>query len=310
MTVATSRTYPKGVNDQAQLPWAIKRPLSSGSSLGTQDCQGWLHGQNASGYALPYDGTAATAQLISLGWADRDQITATTGGPAEMEFHEKWVSNIQLSTVTASDTLQDTDFGICAWAADNQTVGKLSSYNGVNRSILGVAYGYNYEVPGSQTPLIHVGPVGWQLARSAHQCDSSSAIRMFSADSTGGSTISETKIIRDPQHQTITSVQVFFESSVTASASSFAQVNLYKRSLSGNTSTQFQVATLTTELTTAADGYGAGNATAFVPLPFVLTGAATALQLVETDILTLSTSKSGSGVTLPAFTVRATMRVI
>ncbi len=296
MTSATGRVSTiKFFGDDSQLPWSICRPLSA--NVGP--FRGWLLGQNSSGYAVSQ--AAGITGLVSLGAVDRDQDSSATSGNAYALLRNCWISGLKASTAS-NDGLVDTDFGIVAWAADNQTPGKLSNQGGNDRSMLGLCFGLD---PDTSTPALWVGPVAWLVARSTHIADHITAASMaFPVDAAANTATAETVIPRAAGglHGVVTSVTFTPNASLTADDTDYATITVKKRDGSGGAAVT--VATITTKITG-----GSGDWTAFEPMSITLTATAADLLLLETDVLTLTVAKAASGVTIPASELRVTMKV-
>jgi hypothetical protein len=142
--------------------------------------------------------------------------------------------------------------------------------------------------------------------------DNLCAVGKILADSATGTTFTATQIGRDTRHTLVTSITATFDAAVTANDANFAQLTVYKNTLNsgGTSTTQVQMGTMTTQTTGASGALGVGSAYALVPVSFTLSTGAGALNLLESDVITVAQVKSGAGVQLPANVVRVAMRVI
>ena len=276
MSAATGRTPYRAMNDHAQLPAEILRPLKANVA----PYRGMLMAQNSAGLAIIASGSP---NCISLGPATRDEDSASFDAGAYITVENKWVSGYRASSAP-NDSLGDSDFGAVAWAADNQTPGKLSNYSGSNRSMLGLAFGLDPDL--DATPRLWVGPVAWCVARAVHMADAKVGAWCSLADGGASAATSETAIHREKFHGVITAVE-FTGAAVAASNADYVTVTVSKRNGSGGGAT-----VLATYDSRAANQ---GAISAFQPASFALSAVAGVLNLLETDIITLTVAKGGAG---------------
>ena len=292
MTAAAGRVIgPKPFNDQAPLPWALPMPLAASES----PYRGWLMGINAAGTAQKM--AAGTADLISGGFADRDQLGAPVAGAAQVLLRHQWVSGFPNSTLP-NDSITASDYAVPFFCADNQTIGKLSSVGGVNRSLGGLAFGID---PDNNTPIIWPGPIAWLVARATIAANAAGGARhSVPLDGSASATTPEVAMTRDELHGLVTTVTITPNASLTANDTNSATITISKRDGAGGA--PVTMATLTTNT-------ASGNWNAFQPKAFVLSTVPGALNLLETDVVTVSIAKNGTGVVVPASTVRVRMKV-
>lgn len=296
MTAATGRVFgPKPyAGDDAIAP---NVPIGLAAAVAPK--RNWLMGINSSGYIVAQ--AAAVLGLVSAGVADQDQSAGTAAGDATATMRQQYWSGFVSSTATALDTPSIASVGKPLFAVDNQTVGLLSNYGGVDRSFVGIQVGWDFD---TSTPVFYVGPLGWTLARAAHLGDNHSAsVINYPVD--GGATAdlgsAEDPVLmpRDKVHGVITSIEIIPSADLAATGSNDKRViTVYKiDTLTGT------VGALVGTFTTATQALAKR-----VPTQFTL-GAAADLQMLETDVLGYASLHSNSGAIVPQSTIRANMKV-
>lgn len=288
-------------SDDHVAPFIIRRPLLANA----QPYQFYLvQGTPSSGL---FCGTPATAApgLLMLGAADRDTtVTGAVDGGAEVNLYQQWLIGYY-PTTNAGDVFADTDFGTVAWAVDNQTVGKLSSFSGVNRSMAGIFFGLDKE---QNKPEIAVGPMYSLLARAVHTVDNAAITFRTAADGAASTTTAETGTNRAPHHFQVTGAQVAFDAAVTGSDTVYATITVYARDVNG--ANQRVIATGATGATSATANWMGGTSTAFKYQAMTLTATAASLFLLESDVITYAVTKASTGTQLSAASVRLLGKVI
>lgn len=278
MTAATGRVFgPKPFGGDDAIPHALSTPIAASVSV----YRNWLLG-------VPYGSANAVAQaagvtdLVSLGFADRDNVADATAGASHVIARQSFVSGFP-SSVESGDTILASDIGVPCYAVDNQTVGKLSNFGAVNRSLLGLALGVD---PDNDTAIIYPGPIGWTLARSAMMANAAQLAGVNIADASAGATISEKAILSAKLHGKIQAIQ-FTGAAVAADNTDYVTITVSKRDGAGGAAV-----VLGTYDSRAANQ---GAVTAFVPAAFSLSVVAGALNVLETDVITLTVAKGGAG---------------
>lgn len=289
MTAATGRIY--GVKPyDGPIPSTLIHPLTA--SLAPS--RNWLLGLNASGYAVAQ--AAGVVGLASLGFADIDTATAgTANGDAKVTVRQGFVIGY-VNSAESMDTILFSDVAVPAWAADNQTVGKKSNHGGVNRSMVGVAFGLDED---TGLPILMVGPVAWLLGRAAHIADAFAGAHFQIADALAATTTAEQPIPRKKVHGTVTGID-FTGLAVVADDTDYVTITVSKRDGAGGGAVALG----------AYDSRAAnqGAVTAFVPASFALSAVAGALNLLETDVVTMTVAKGNAGKQLIG-TVRVLQKV-
>lgn len=282
MTAATGRVFgPKPVEEV--LPWAMRLPLAASVA----PFRGWLMGFNPStGYVVAQ--AAGVTDLVSSGFSDRDDEASTTAGRAFYLGRQQYTSGFPNST-ESNDAILSTDFCVPCYAADNQTVGKLSNFGGSNRSLLGLAFGID---PDNSTPWIYPGPIGWQLARVGLLADSAIFASVAVADAAASDAIAERSIPTDKLHGKISAIQLV-GAAIAADNTDYITLTVSKRDGAGGAAV-----VLGTYDSRAANN---GALTAFTPKAFTLSAVAGALNILETDVITFTEAKGGAGKTVTGF---------
>lgn len=284
MTAATGRVFgPKPFGDNVPIPWAMSLPLAAN----VDPSRNWLMGLSpTTGYVVTMAGDVT--DLVSSGFSDRDATVSTVAGQAFYLGRQQFVSGFPNSD-GASDAILSTDFCVPCWAVDNQTVGKLSNLSGVNRSLLGLAFGLD---PDNDTPIIFPGPIGWQLARVGVMADHALFASVPVVDAVASDTIAERAIPTEKLHGKISAIQIV-GAAIAANNTDYITVTVSKRDGAGG-----GAVVLGTYDSRAANQ---GAITAFTPAAFSLSVVAGALNLLETDIVTLTVAKGGSGKLISGF---------
>ncbi len=295
-SVATGRVVPTKTHGQ---PRQFRRPLL----IAVAPYKGWLLGQPV-GSAYAQSLVAGTGQ-IALGYCDRDQAAGASSGSAIAILNSGIFSGLPASVI-ANDAHTEADFMTVAWGANNQTVGKLSNSGGVSRSMVGVFYGIDNDPgPTASTPMVLGGPEGWIAARAVHMADSAvggSLVKAIDPDATTDTIngLAEAMMDRPKLHGTITAIDLLVEGTTLAAsgATNFTTTTVWKRDGAGGAAVS--VGTMTTVAAT----------TQFTAKAFVLSVVAGALDLLETDILTVTKTHGASGAITPAGKIRVTQRVM
>lgn len=273
------------------IPSTFFRKLAANQQVGRGQ---WITVSPTTGYASLNDGTSPGQ--ISGGYGSFVELTgvSATAGLAWVQCGQQWAQRTSVSTI-ANDSFTDADFGVPFWIKDENTVGKLSNYSGSNRSLGGLVYGIEKL---SGTPIVWGGPVAWQLARSALMCNAYTRSYSIADGATAAATISEAPFPNFRQHGVITGIR-FVGAAATASDSLYATITVAKRDGAGGAAVT--LGTLVTNLAT-------GNIVAFTPKAFTLTATAADLQILETDVITITEAKASTGTALNGL-VEVTLKV-
>ncbi len=292
MSNSTNGWAPIGVS--TQLPPGDARPLAANEQGGL----GQLALYDASGNVEICDG--ATPGLLSAGvvYPNKLSETSAVAGAAEISLWQGMGSGAPSSEET-NDTFLSTDLCTPAWGASADTIGKLSNFDGDNRSLVGLVLGLTENVCQTSAGLSVLAPILWSgqvaqaIARAVMMASAYPFAEYNIADAAASTTIAERVIGFAKVHGPITSVK-FSGAAVAADGTDYAIVTISKRSLATDYGTAVSVAVYNTQ----AAPTGQGAITAFVPASFLLSVVAGALNLLETDILTITTTKASAGKTL------------
>lgn len=294
MAAATDRVGSVEVNGDGALPRSMKLDLASG----VKPYQNWLMARNAAGYGVA---VSAIPDLICVGAADADCAKAgASNGDADIPILSQTLNGYANSAATAGDTFAETDFGKPAFGVDNQTIGKLSNYSGANRSMVGIFLGFVQ----SKTILL-TGIAGWLLARATHLADNANGGSLVKVIDAGAGTdtvngYGEALVPRPKLHGTVQAVEFLVEGTTLAASGNtdYTTLTLYKRDGAGGAAVE--VASKTTKTTAF---------TQWTAVSFDLSAVAGAVNLLETDLLTLVKTHGGAGAIVPAGTLRVSMKV-
>ncbi len=293
MPTAAQNAAPEFIHESTGLPPVVPaRPLAANAQAGFGQ---FVTVDPATGLAALNDG--ATPGQIGAGIAHPSKMSdvSSVAGSAYIRLSQRWVEGLPASE-EAGDGFTDADFGRTFFIADENTPGKLSNFGGDNRSIGGVVFGIGPD----GNPVLWVGPVAWLLGRAAHSLDAFVGGSFEVADGAANATIAERAIVRQPVHGVVTAIE-FIGAAVTADDTNNATITISKRDGAGGA--PVVVGTYST------DPDDEGAITAFTPAAFTLSGVAGALNLLETDILTVTVAKGGSGQTLTG-AIRVIQKVI
>jgi hypothetical protein len=252
----------------------------------------------ATGYAALNDGTVPNQ--VAAGQPDYSELSdvSTVAGKAEVRLSERWFYGLAASTISA-DGFTDADFGVPFYIATENTLGKKSNDTGSNRSLGGLVFGIN-TIDG--TPYAWTGIVAHLLARATRVTTDFEAAGHSFADAAANTATAERAISRTKQHGVVTAVQ-FTGAAVAADGTDYDVITVSKRDGAGG------AAVVIATYDTRAPTTGQGAITAFVPANFLLSVVAGALNLLETDIITIAAAKNGAGKVLTG-TVRVIQKVL
>lgn len=260
-----------------QLPSGDTVPLAASAQAG----QGQAVYFDANGDVALNDGTVPG--LVCAGVADPGKLSvlSTTRAASALMVHQGFGTGQPDSTI-ANDSFSAVDQCVVAFDVGNGVPGKLSNYSGSNRSIMGLVFG----VDDMGNPRVWAGPVASAVARAVLIEKNFSLASTEIADAAASTAIAEKAIRRPKVKGTITSIE-FTGAAIAADVTDYITVTVSKRDGAGG-----GAVSLGTYDSRAANN---GAVTAFVPASFTLSVVAGALYLLETDIVTITTVKGGSG---------------
>lgn len=243
--------------------------------------KGWLMMWNGSGYLDQAATGAAKVGWISGGFVNHFVTAGSADGdiPAELETRPAPV----VQSTTAGDYFADSDAPAVAYAADNDTIGKL----GTNRSIGGLFLGID---EASGDALLWPGRLAHAIAMGLGLAKAPGALwQKAAADAAAGTATAESLIPRHPRQERVVAIEYIPAAALTANDTDYATLTVYKRAAAGGSQTA--LASITTKITG-----GSGNWTAFVAVDF---GTIATPDLLVGDNLTVAITKAGSGVAIP-----------
>ncbi len=278
MTAASGRIAgPKPYGDHNPIPWGDTLALAASVA----PYRNWLLGVvPTTGYVVAQ--AAGVTDLVSAGFADRDEPSSSSAGRSFMLARQQFVSGF-LNSEETNDALLSTDYAAPFWIVDNQTVGRLSNFSGVNRSLGGLAFGID---PDTDTPILYPGPIGWTLGRAALMANNAILASVPIVDAAASDTIAERVIPTEKLHGKISSIQLV-GAAIAANNTDYITLTISKRDGAGG-----GAVVLGTYDSRAANQ---GALTAFVPGEFSLSAVAGALNILETDVVTIIEAKGGAG---------------
>ncbi len=250
---------------------------------------------------------AGVTNLISAGFSDRDDISSgVAAGQQYFGGRQVFVSGYVNSTATGADTVLSTSIAVPIWAVDNQTVGLLSNLSGTNRSLLGLAFGLDPDgVNGNPVPIIWPGPVAWSIARGVCLADAAnggSLAKTIDPDATTDTvnTLAEAQLSRQKIHGKVSAIEFSVTGATLAAsgATNYTVFTVWKRDGVGGS--PVSLGTLSTALLAF---------TQWTTLSFTLSAVAGALDLLETDLITVTKTHGSSGAIAPAGNFRVVQKV-
>lgn len=278
-------------NEHDAIPAFLHRPLAASSQAGRGQ---FVTVSLSTGYAALNGG--ATPNEASAGTADPSPLSDTSpiAGEALVRLSQRWLRGIPASTAS-NDGFTDADFGKPFFIADENTPGKLSNLSGNNRSLGGICFGLSED----SNPILWDGPVAWLLARATLLTDAKVGgwTRVDDADGS----FAETGMNREKLHGVITGVQLIDDAGIAADNTNFITITISKRDGAGG------AAVVVATYDSRAANQGA--ASAWTPKAFALSAVAGALNLLETDVLTITGAKGGTGQAV-ASNIRLIQKVI
>ncbi len=281
----------KPVGGEAAVQSSAERPLAASAQAGRGQ---FLTADPATGRASLNDGTVPNQVGVGIAYPSVLSDTSTTAGAAKVRVWQGEARGIASSTI-AADSFADTDLGIPFFIADEAVPGKKSNHSGSNRSLGGLVLGLF-----DGAPVLFSGLVAWLIARATLIADNKVGAWLHVADAAASTAIAEQAIEREKLHGVVTSVQ-FTGAAIAADNTDYITVTVAKRDGAGGAAT-----TIATYDSRAANQ---GAITAFVPAAFALSAVAGALNVLETDIITVTTVKGGSGKVITG-SIRVLQRVI
>lgn len=283
MTQATGRVFGvETIDSRGAVMVEMAAPLAASVAPSRNHALGF----NASGYVV--EQAQDVTGLVSAGFANQDTVDAGgSDGDARTRLQQSFVAWPNNSSVSG-DGITQADMAVPFYWVDNQTPGKKSNAGGHNRSVGGLAFGLDGK-PGNSAPILYVGPIAWLIARATMVTNAAPLASYGIADASASAATAERTIRRPKWHGTVTSIE-FTGAAVAADNTDYVTVTVSKRDGAGG-----NAVTLGTYDSRAANQ---GAISAFQPAAFSLSAVAGALDLLETDVVTITVAKGGSGKSL------------
>jgi len=266
------------ISDHNAIPGWVARPLAANAQVGKGQL---VTVDPTTGYASLNDGTVPGQ--VAAGIPDFAELsdTSSTAGAAAARLTERWFYGLAASTAVG-DGFTDADFGVPFFIASENTLGKLSNQGGNNRSVGGLVFGLAVD----STPVAWCGPVASLLARSQLLTQAYLGAHQQVADAAANTATSETAMARAKVHGVVTAVE-YVGAAIAANNTDYGTITISKRDGAGGG------ATVVATYDSRAANQGA--ASDFQPKAFALSAVAGALNLLETDVLTITIAKGGAG---------------
>lgn len=280
MTLPTSfgPWYTEGVG--SQLPPGANVPMQA--SAAPLAGQGQLLFLDASGNANVGDGI--TPGLISAGVVHIDKLCASNPVAGLAKARAWWGFGGMPFSLLVGDGFTAADIGgVPAFDAGGNSIGRKSNVSGSNRSIAGMVYGLNDD----GLARFWSGPIAQAIARFILSANNYPMATIGIADASASTATAEKSVSHRPKvHGPVTDIS-FTGAAVTASNTDYAIVTFTKRDVTG--ANPVVLGTYDTRIT------GQGTIAAFVPAAFSLSAVAGALNLLESDGVTITVTKGGAG---------------
>lgn len=235
----------------------------------------------ATGYVSLADGATPNRIPAGVGYPAIVSPTSTVAGNATNVF---WVGygDGQPASTEAGDSFTAADVAVPFYIAGQSTPGKLSNFGGNNRSLGGLVMGLDSR----GNPITVCGPEAWLLARATLIANAMDFAWLDYREALAADTLAEVAIPSQKLHGLITGVQ-FVGAAIAADNTDYITVTISKRDGAGG-----GAVVLATYDSRAANN---GAVTAFVPAAFTLSVVAGALNVLETDVYTITVAKGGAG---------------
>lgn len=282
----------KPIGTESSLQTGMQMPQPANSQIGRGQ---FVTASPSTGYASLNDGATPGQIGVGIGYpAYKTHSDATAGNSAVLLWQGE--SRGIPSSTADNDSFGATDVGVTYYVADENTPGRLSNRAGNNRSMHGLVLGLF-----NGLPVLWSGVVAWCVARAVHVVDAFPDARYAKAIDAGAATdLAEANVPRARVHGKVTRVDFVVEGTTLAAsgATDYKTMTLSKRDGAGGS--PVVVATVDTQTTAF---------TQWTAVSFTLSAVAGALDLLETDLLTIQESHASSGAIIPAGTLRVFTKV-
>lgn len=277
MTAASNNGFaPEGTT---AIPASFTVPLQASTAASAGAGQYMVY--NASGYAAPTDGATPCVVAAGVVWPAKSITGGTNAGDETGTLWAGFGGKNPCST-GSNDNFTLADVVAPAYAFDVNTLGKKSNLSGTNRPLMGLVFG----VYPDGSPRAWVGPLAQTVARSLLVTNAFNLAGYTITDAAANTTTAERVILRAKVHGLVTSVE-FTGAAIAANDTDYITVTISKRDGAGGGA----VVMATYDSRAASQG----AVTAFTPAAFALSAVAHALELLETDVVTLTVVKGGAG---------------
>ncbi len=278
MTVSVSQNLGFAViQPGTQLPSGDTVPLGASAQGG----QGQALYFDASGNTALNDGSVPGLVCAGYTYPAKLSVLSTTAAASATMVHQGFAT--LPDSTTANDSFSAADQCVVAFDSGNGVPGKLSNYSGNSRSIMGLVFG----VDDKGDPRVWAGPVASAVARAVLIAKNFPLASHGIADAAASDTIAERAVNFRPHVKgTVTAIE-FTGAAIAADNTDYVTVTVSKRDGAGGAAV-----VLGTFDSRAANN---GAITAFVPKAFTLSVVAGALYLLESDVVTITVAKGGSG---------------
>jgi len=278
-----------------ELPGQLPPGGVPGMAASEQAGQGQLLVYNSAGYVTVV--TGAVPCLVAAGVANEK---LTPGSPSNAVAGQSKVvvwtgyGGGAPASEENGDNFTIADTCTPAWGASSDALGKLSNLSGSNRPLMGLVFGLTPFVAQDSdgtsvgTPRAWVGPVAQAVARGVLMATDFPHAWFTITDAAASTATTERAIPRAKLHGLVTRIE-FVGAAIAADNTDYVTITIAKRGLAD---AYAAATTLGTYDSRAANN---GAISAFTPAAFTLSVVAHALELLETDVVTIAVVKGGSG---------------
>lgn len=293
------------INEEGMVPAGLSFPAAT-ATVGVGKFQ-YITLDPVLGLASPADD--ATPYQIAGGYVYPDEVStfdASNSGNAIIRTSERYATHAVPSTI-ANDSFSSASVGTPWWIADTETPGALSHTGTVaganlkDRTLGGLVVGL---VRKGSTAIRHWGgPIAQAIARGVMMANAFPGGSWAKAvDASASTDLSEVAIDNQAKiHGPVIAVEFLVEGTTLAAsgATNYATLTLSRRDGAGGVAVV--VATADSQTT---------NWTQWTVVMFTLSAVAGAVNVLETDILTIQRTHTSAGAALPAGRLRVIRKAI
>lgn len=280
----TATAFPNGARKRVGAT-PIDNAMSAELAASEAVANGQIVTLNASGYAVLNDGLTPNHHAAGVVDINATYTAARLGDPIPVHVGAEELPQSTAAS-DAFSALEAKQLGVAYIASENSLGKKESAGTGEKRSIFGLAYEYVASGTTAGSLKAMGGPIGQLLARLLYSVTMETLANHNIADGAASDTIAERAVSTRKRHAVVTGVE-YVGGAIAADNTDYVTITISKRDGAGGSAVT--VATYDSRAANQA------AATAFVPKSFALSGTAANLNILTTDVLTITVAKGGSG---------------